>query len=134
MDTVPILGGKPEESVPQVDPVDIKAVWQVYQDVQARNPGQQVAVGMGVLEHYCSKGANINAVAYRTGFLSLMVAHAAEMAPWIKDGQPDEALFRAIAETPMEWIAVGVVRQGPPFSEEEFMRRLRGEQGSTSDG
>jgi hypothetical protein len=46
--------------------------------------------------------------------------------PWTKDGELTEPVFRAAAQVPMEWIGVGVVRQGLPFDLEDFMRRVSG--------
>lgn len=114
----------PGTPVPEVDPGDVKAVWELYRDVEARHPGQQVAVGAGLMALHCSKGADLHAVGYRAAFLSMMVTHAPEIASWVKGGQPHEALFRAIAQTRMEWMQPGVERKGPPFSMEEFMSRL----------
>jgi hypothetical protein len=47
--------------------------------------------------------------------------------PRTKDGELTEPVFRAAAQVPMEWIAVGVVRKGPPFDVEDFMRRVSGD-------
>lgn len=44
----PMFGGKPGEPVPEVDPEDLKIVWKINRDLQARHPGQQVATGRGV--------------------------------------------------------------------------------------
>jgi len=47
-----------------------------------------------------------------------------ELAAQVKDGQPHETLFRIMADIPMEWMAVGVERQGFPLDGEECMSRL----------
>ncbi len=114
----------PGTAVPEVDPADVKVLWELYREVEASHPGQQVGIGSGLVAQRCSKGADIQALGYRTSFLRLMAAHAEEISPWIKDGQPDAALFHATAHTRMEWMQSGVERQGPPFSMEEFMRRV----------
>jgi hypothetical protein len=46
------------------------------------------------------------------------------LAPWIHDGQPDDAVFQAAAAFPMEKMRTGVVREGPPFDVEEFVKRI----------
>jgi hypothetical protein len=37
-------------------------------------------------------------------------------------GAQDDAVFRAVAKVPAEWMGVGIVRQGPPFDVNEFLR------------
>jgi hypothetical protein len=80
-----------------------------------------------VWKQYCSKGANIRAVFYLASFLDWIFRHEPEFAPWVKDGKPDDVVFRALAEIPMEWMQPGQIRQGPPFDGEDFMQRLRSE-------
>ncbi len=119
----PSFGGKPGEPVAEVDPDDLKAVWKEACDLQARHPGQQVATGLGVLQSICKPGADIQAVFYRASLLSLMTYFAPEqLASLRKDGQFDEAVFRAAAKVPMEWIGARIVRQGPPLNMDEFLR------------
>lgn len=58
--------------------------------------------------------------------LGLVTRQAQEqLAPWVNEGEMDDAIFRSIAQVPMEWIGVGIVRHGPPFDFEDFMRRVR---------
>ena len=52
---------------------------------------------------------------YRAAFLEVMVRHVPEVSLRAKDGQPDELLFRTIAEIPMECMEAGVTYEGPPF-------------------
>ena len=60
--------------------------------------------------------------------LRILVAHAQEqLAPWVNNEELSDALFRAAAQTSMEWIGVGIERQGLPFDMDEFLRRARGE-------
>jgi hypothetical protein len=120
---VPKFAGEPGEPVPVVDPQDIKTIWREEQELQARNPGQQVATGMGLAEQLCTPGADIRAVGYRTTLIWMMTQFASEqITPFIKDGQPTDSVFRAAAKIPLEWMGVGIVRQGPPFDPDEFLR------------
>ncbi len=123
-DTAP-FGGKPGEPVPEVDPKDIKAVWKVYRDVAKKHPGEraeQVAVGSEFLERVCKPGANIWAVWYRNAMLHTLTAWE-ELSPWIKNGELDDALFRAAATIPMKWAEVGQRLDFP--DEQDFLRRVR---------
>ncbi len=122
----PNFGGEPGTSVPEVEPEDVRAVWEQGRDLPARYPGQQVATGGCVLESICKPNADIQAVAYRAGMLSLMTSFAAQqLEPWTKDGQLDDAIFRATAKARMEWMRVGIVRKGFPMDMDEFLRLWR---------
>ena len=50
-----------------------------------------------------------------------------QLAPWTTDGHFDAAVYREFAQLPLEWMGVGVVREGFPFDAESLLRRLRGE-------
>lgn len=122
----PKFGGNPGEPVPEVDPEDIKTCWEMAREAETRNPGQVGAIGTTLLQQVFKPGADIKAVTYRGGMLWMldMVAHE-QLAAWKKDGQVDDSVFRTAATIPMEWMGVGIVRQGPPFDVDEFFRRLR---------
>lgn len=118
----PRFGGQPGEPVPAVDPEDVKAVWQIGRNAQANHPGQ-VAVGVDLMKHGCKPGADTAAVSYRSSLLWLINQIAPEqLARFARAGQPDDAVFRAVAKVPAEWMGVGIVRQGPPFDLNEFLR------------
>jgi len=94
--------------VPQVDPEDVKAAWEVGRDMERRHPGGQYAIGVRVFEAACNPGANIPAVCYRGMMLGTVTRHAQEqVSPWLKQGKPDDVVFRAIAQVPMEFYAPG---------------------------
>lgn len=117
------FGGKPGEPVPEVDPEDLKALWQQQQEVQAMHPGQH-ATGIDVMKAVCKPGANVKAVWYRMSMFGLLTMAAKEQtSPWIKGGEPLDVVFRIIANIPMEWIG-HTPREGLPFDVEEFFRRL----------
>lgn len=117
------FGGKPGDPVPEVDADDLKALWQLQRETEARHKGKQVATGSELAKHYCKPGADIQAISYRTGMLSLLAFMAPDqIAPWKKDEQLDDALFRAAAKIPLLWMEVGVRTQGFPFDVEEFFR------------
>jgi hypothetical protein len=127
----PRFGGEPGEPVPAVDPDDVKTVWQIGRDAQGNHLGHNVAVGVDLMKHVCKPGANIEAVSYRSSLLWLMTQIASEqLARFTREGQPDDAVFRAAAKVSAEWMGVGIVREGPPFDVNEFMR-LCGEETET---
>jgi hypothetical protein len=121
------LGGKSGQPVPQVDPDDVKAVWAVHEDVARRHPGKQVGIGKGMFEHVCKPDADIAAVVYRAGMLRMLLQNGDEnLTPWMNGEEPGDVLFRAAAQTGMEWIGEEL-RHGWPFDLDEFLGRARGE-------
>jgi len=108
--------GKPGEAVPQVDADDVKTVWDYAEETQKTTPGCVISVN--IFEMLCKPGADVRAVCYRVSLLELALQFAKEqLAPWSLD-----SLLRAIATAPMEWMEVGVVRDGLPFDFEEFLK------------
>jgi hypothetical protein len=122
----PFLGGNPGEPVPEVNPEDLKTLWQEQQELQARHPGEQVAMGMGLAEQICKPRANIPALGYRAAMLWLLSQIARErFEAFTKDGQPIDAAFRAAAKVPVEWMGEEVTHQAP-FDVDEFLRLSSG--------
>ena len=118
-------GSTPGHPVPEAEVEDIKACWQVLRESQDKHPGVSIAIDMGVYENACKPGANVDAVAYRLMLLSMLTMRAGEeLAPFMKDGNPSDELFYAIAHIHTNWMPVGVPRQGFPFDANEFLRLL----------
>jgi hypothetical protein len=119
----PRFGGEAGESVPEVDPDDLKAIWQIGEELQANHSGVK-AVGVEVMKQACKPGANIEATWYRSSIV-WMLTHAAQqqLTPWLRDGKVDDPVFRVMASIPMEWVG-SEVKQSLPFNVEEFLRRL----------
>jgi hypothetical protein len=127
MQEPPVFGGNPGEPVPPVDAEDLKTVFEIFQDAGKRGTGGAVGVDLEVFKHACKADADIPSLTYRAMMLQLFVSHAQEqLAPWTKEGQLDFAVFREAAQLRMEWMGVGIERQGLPFDLNELLRRLRG--------
>jgi len=59
--------------------------------------------------------------------LALMTKMMPEMlAQWIRDGQPDDAVFQVAAKFPMEKLRTSVVREGSPLDVWEFVKQIGG--------
>ena len=116
-DSAQWFGGKPGEPVPEVDPDDLKTIWNVQQELQGG------AIDPEIYRRLCKPGANIEATCYRAQLLALTARFIAteQLAP-DNEGMLDGGVFRAAATVPMEWPEVGVVRQGFPFDVEHFLR------------
>ena len=79
--------------MPKVGTEDVKTVWQILNDGEARHPGY--AIGLEILRHACRPEANVEAVSYRTMLLRMMSKIAPEqLARFMRDGQPDDSVFR----------------------------------------
>jgi len=68
----PSLRGKPGEPVPEVDPEDLKTVWQLYDEMAKSNPGERFSIELSVLEEVCKPGADVQAVWYRQAAIDLL--------------------------------------------------------------
>jgi hypothetical protein len=136
----PFESWNPGEPVSQVDPEDLKALW----EHRSAHPREK-ATGMNGLKHICKPGADIWAVLYRHGLLQFLLdkqfapfnlalwsaEQAPWLAPWIKEGQPGDAIFRAAAQVSVKWPKEGQTYTLPddaakvlPFDVDEFRRLL----------
>lgn len=114
--------GNAGEPVAEVDPDDLKAFWQKTRELQARHP--DVSVGFEA-KAICKPRANPAAVWLRSGMIRVLSRYAQErLAPWIKEEEVSDVVFRTMATIPMEWIG-HTEREGLPFDVDEFFRRLR---------
>jgi hypothetical protein len=124
----PFFDWQAGESVPQVEPEDVKAVWTLVEDVEKKHPARPTGIGAEFVKANCRPGRDVSAVWYRAAMLRALVDHSGEqLAAWIREGQPGPELFRAAAQTSMKWIGVGVDHEGFPFDVDELLRLARGE-------
>jgi hypothetical protein len=120
---IALVLGEPGTPVPEVDPLDIKSLWEYGQDVRRRHPEGGVCTGMSVLENLCQPGAEVKAVVYRANKIGILQM----VAPEIMEPLIQEKLFavcQTAATIPMTWIGLGV-HNGFPFDPDEFIRRVR---------
>src|SRR5712671_2041480 len=47
------------DSVAAVDPADLRNVWKLIQDTQARNPGECMSIGNNMYQSVCSPGVDV---------------------------------------------------------------------------
>jgi hypothetical protein len=93
-------------SVASVDPDDLKKVWAMQQEVQARAQehgfGLSVgAIGLGVFANACSPGADVTAVWYLVSMLRMLCLIPTLLSAWMHDGKPDDVIFRVAAKFPI---------------------------------
>jgi hypothetical protein len=112
-----------DSSVPPVEPADLRSVWTMQSQVQASNPGQQIAIPADVYKRACGPEADVRAVYQRVSQLWMM-QEVGMFAPWLRDGVPDEAVFQVAATIPMSRMQIGVVHNKSPFDVEEFVKQV----------
>jgi hypothetical protein len=116
--------GRAGEPVPEANPADVKAVWEIGQESVKHHPEGGVAIGMEIFRGACKPGADVPAVTYRTQQLGMLkMIWPDVMNPLLQD--KPEAVFKATAEMPLEWMGVGIDRGGLPFDPDDFLRRVR---------
>jgi hypothetical protein len=119
--------GRAGTPVPVVDPEDLKTVWRIYEETNARHLGL-VATGTSIFEAACKPGADIKAVCYRSMMMGLLrtlsekSSQAVELKRWFMKGTPSESAFQAMAVLSLQWPSPHQVRHGPPLDLEEFRR------------
>ncbi len=103
------FGMFPGKAVPRVKASDIKAVWKFVEEAEAQviahNPEfkrGQVAFGVDVTTHVCTRGANTTAVSWRSMKLGMLMRRLGK-----RDARPPAILFAIYAKFPMKWWAFG---------------------------
>lgn len=121
--------GSQEGDVPKVSVDDLRNVWKLFSDVQARHPGEQMILGNDVYNSVCGPGADITAVWFRASMLWMLKEMLPEqVASWMRDGRFEDVVYEIAAAFPMQRLQTGIVREGPPFDVEEFVRQVEAKQ------
>ena len=113
----------PTESneAPEVNPADLRAVWTIIQEAQARGkPGAMSAIGIPALQQVCTPDANVEAVWGRTLLLQILN----HVKPGWSKGANMDRVFELAARFPMRIMEPGVQYDEPPFDVREFMKQL----------
>jgi hypothetical protein len=120
-----LWAGSPGDSVAVVSPTDVRNVYQLFRDVQARIGNAHTMIDIGAYQRVCSPGAPVGAVWFRASRLGMITMAMPELlAPWTHDGELDDAVFQAAATFPMKKMQVGVVREQSDFDVEEFLKQI----------
>ena len=120
-----------DNSIPAANPADLKTLWKLQKELEARYGQQGVIMGIGLdLQGVLSPGANFGDVFYRLSWLRHLqiLSEAGHLTfPWIHDGEPEDAVFKALAIVPMTGRPPGVMYERPPFDVEELIRLIKKE-------
>ena len=98
--------------IPPVDPADLKSVWAMQEELKRkfeklvpnRAPDQYCSVGIDYVKRACSPGANAGAVWFRLAKLEMLKMRSEATGtslPWLQEGKPGDAVFKALATLPM---------------------------------
>lgn len=118
--------------IPSVSPADLESVWAMKNELQILRPGRQVSIGAEDYKRACSAQADVNAVVLREAMLErvLYTAEAGHFRfPWLRDGQPEEIVFRVVAAIPMVAPEPGGVHEAFPIDVAELIRQIQKESG-----
>jgi hypothetical protein len=112
--------------VTAVNPDDLRKVWTMMREVQARAlSGHAGSISSGMYENVCSPGANVVAVWYRASMLGLLQLMSGKpLTPWSHDGGLDDAVFQVAATFPMKKLPVRIGKNELPFDLEEFVKQV----------
>jgi hypothetical protein len=117
--------------IPPADPADLKTLWKLQKDFEKQYGQQGVIMGLGLDQQgVLSPGANFGDVFYRLSWLRHLqiVSEAGHLNfPWIHGGEPEDAVFKALAFVPMTGRVPGVMYEKPPFDVEELIRLIKRE-------
>ncbi len=118
--------------IPPANPADLKILWKLQKNLEAQYGQQGVIMGIvGLdLQDVLSPGANFGDVFYRLSWLRHLqiLSEAGHLNfPWIHDGEPDDAVFKALAIVPMTGRPPNEMHERPPFDVEELIRLIESE-------
>ena len=120
-----------DNSIPAANPADLKTLWKLQKDLEVRYGREGVIMGIGLDQQgVLSPGANFGDVFYRLSWLRHLqiLSEAGQLTfPWIHDGEPEDAVFKALGIVPMTGRQPGVTYDRPPFDVEELISLIKTE-------
>jgi hypothetical protein len=115
--------------VPIVEAADLEAIWNLQNEMQAGHPGQSIS--FDIRSHLRASRPDADAVSawYRLSILALLqhMKMGGLELPWLSDGKPSRAVFRALAIVPMTSIPVGKPTNQLPVDLDELVRLIQKE-------
>ena len=111
--------------VATVNPNDLRNVWTMMHDLEARALAGSGSISSALYESVCSPGANVVAVWYRASILGvLQTLPGNPLTPWSHEDELDDAVFQIAATFPMKKLPVGLVKNGLPFDVQELVKQI----------
>ncbi len=92
--------------VPAVKAEDVKQVWALRREVSKKHAGKKdIAIGVNLMTHACSPGADVEAVSFRASILE-MALQEGELVPFQHGEEIDESVVQLFATFPFRAINV----------------------------
>jgi hypothetical protein len=109
--------------VPSVDVADLKSVWAMQNELQARVPGKSISIGAESYKRACGAGADVRSLFTRVSQLRVLQM-LGMLAPWTHGEVVDDAVFTVAATFPMTRMQPGIVYDELPFDLQEFLNQV----------
>jgi len=118
--------GSRGNDVAAVNPNDLRKVWTMMRDLEARAlAGQGASISSVLVESACGPGANVLAVWYRASILRVLETLPGNpLTSWSHEGELDDAVFQIAATFPMKKVPVGLVKNELPFDVQELVKQI----------
>jgi hypothetical protein len=116
--------------VPAVEAADLEAIWNLQNDMQVGHPGQSISFDIRTHLRALRPDADAPSAWCRLYVLALL-QHIKKIGglelPWLSDGKPSRAVFRALAIVPMTGVPVGKPTNRLPVDLDELFRLIQRE-------
>jgi hypothetical protein len=109
--------------VPSVDAADLKSVWAMQNELQAKVPGKQIGIGAEFYRRACGEGADIRSVFTRVSQLRVLQM-LGMLLPWTHGLVVNDAVFKVAATFPMTRMQTGIVYDELPFDLQKFLNQV----------
>jgi hypothetical protein len=128
-----IIASVTREQIPCVDPGDIKSAWNLETELEEitapyKVEGQCLLFSQDMFGPVFKPGADLESIGFRKAqlFFAIKFAeHGKIDFPYIRNGKPDDAVFKAFATVPMTGFHKGMGEF--PFEMEELIRIIQNE-------
>jgi hypothetical protein len=116
--------------VPVVEAADLEAIWNLQNDMQVGHPGQSISFDIRTHLRALRPDADARSAWCRLSILALL-QHIKKIGglelPWLSDGKPSQAVFRALAIVAMTGVPVGKPTNRLPVDLDELTRLIQKE-------
>ncbi len=121
---LPDFFGSRGNDVAAVNPDDLRKVWAMMRDLQARAlAGQSESTSSGLYQSVQPRRKCGGRLVSRV-HPGLQMLPGNPLTPWLHEGELDDAAFQIAASFPMKKLPVGLVKNGLPFDVQEIVKRI----------
>ena len=121
---LPDFFGSRGNDVAAVNPDDLRKVWAMMRDLQARAlAGQSESTSSGLYQSVQPRRKCGGRLVSRV-HPGLQMLPGNPLTPWLHEGELDDAAFQIAASFPMKKLPVGLVKNGLPFDVQELVKQI----------